>query len=70
MLFRMAGRQGRDLFIWLGLVGGSAVLYAFYGLRATAPVLAVALVYLAVMLGGGVLAELGARTRLSLRWKI
>ena len=70
MLFRMAGRQERDLVIWLGLVGGSAVLYAFYGLRGTAPVLAVALVYLAVMLGGGVLAELGARTRLSLRWKI
>ena len=62
-------RQRGVLLIGSGLVAGSAVLSAFYGLRVMAPVLAVVLLYLAVQFGGGALAGLSARTRLSLRWK-
>ena len=70
MLSRIVNRQRSLLLVGSGLVIGATVLYPFYGSRAIAALLAVLLVYLAVTLGVGMLAQLSARTRLSLRWKI
>src|SRR3989304_3944834 len=63
-------RQWGELIIWVLLVAGSAVLYVLYGPRAVVAPLAVALIYLAIKLGAGSLAQLSARIPLSLRWKI
>lgn len=70
MLSRLLDRRSSLLFICAGLAAGSAVLYFFYGLWAGAVLLSLALIYLAVKLGAGTLADLSARTNLSLRWKI
>jgi|GEM_PF-2385696 len=70
MLSRMLDRQRWVLLIALGFVAGAVALYAFYGLRAATPLLAVALILLALKLGAGGLAQLSARAPLSLRWKV
>ena len=70
MLSRIVDWQRGMVLIGLGLIGGSAALYIFYGLWALAAPLAVALIYLAIKLGTGALAQLNARTPLSLRWKV
>ena len=70
MLSRVVDRPWGTVLIGAGLVGGSAALYSLYGPRALAAPLAVALIYLAMKLGAGTLAQLSARTRLSLRWKV
>ena len=70
MLSRIVDRQRGLVLIVSGLVAGSAALYTLYGPRALAALLAAALIFLTVKLGAGVLAQLNARTPLSLRWKI
>ena len=70
MLSRIMNRQWGELIIWVLLVAGSAVLYVLYGPRAVVAPLAVALIYLAIKLGAGSLAQLSAGIPLSLRWKI
>ena len=69
MLARKVEHHWGVLLIWVGLVASSAALYAFYGLKVVAPVLAVALVYVAVKPGAGILGQLTARTPISIRWK-
>ena len=70
MLSLIVDRRRGTVLIGTGLVVVSAGLYALYGPRALAGPLAVAFIYLAMKLGAGSLAQLSARTRLSLRWKV
>ena len=70
MLSRVVDRPWGTVLIGVGLAAGSATLYSFYGPRAITAPLAVALIYLAMKLGAGTLAQLSAQTRLSLRWKV
>ena len=69
MLARKVKHNWGVLLIWVGIVAGSAALYGFYGLKVMAPVLAIALAYLAIKPGAGFLGQLIARTPISIRWK-
>ena len=70
MLSQLWPGRSSVLLIWSTIILGSAALYFFYGVRAGVVLLALLLIYLAVKLGAGTLANFSARTRLSLRWKI